>query len=104
MLAIVNSRSLSCEADGQRQFNTIRLRYASMSVGIIAPADAKHNVIRDLKPGSPADDRNDAIDPKPTSDLHQIFAVAITGLRTSVRQNVTLSFGTGDGTDSFHFY
>jgi hypothetical protein len=53
MLAIVNSRSLSCEADGQSQFNTIRLRYASMNVGIIAPADAKHNVIRDLKPGSP---------------------------------------------------
>jgi hypothetical protein len=53
---------------------------------------------------SSADGRNDAIDPKPTSDLHQIFAVAITGLRTSVRQNVTPSFGTSDGTDSFHFY
>ena len=25
-------------------------------------------------------------DPKPTSDLHRIFAVAMTGLRTSVRQ------------------
>jgi hypothetical protein len=25
-----------------------------MSVGIIAPPDAKHNVIRDLKPGSPS--------------------------------------------------
>jgi hypothetical protein len=47
MLAIVNSMSLSCEADGQGQIRTIRFRYASMSVCIIAPPDAKHNVIRD---------------------------------------------------------
>ena len=54
MLAIVNSRSLSCDADGQGQFDTIRFRYASMSVWIIAPPDAEHNVIRALKPGSPS--------------------------------------------------
>ena len=39
-------------------------------------------------------------DPKPTSDLHQIFAVAIAAL--SLRQNVSLSFGTSDRTDRFH--
>ena len=53
MLAIVNSRSLSCEADGQGQirYDQIQIRLYEW---IIAPPDAEHNVIRDLKPGSPS--------------------------------------------------